>query len=105
MNTNRLKTLLAVGTAYSLSIIPSLAGAKNEMKWSTAMTKGGDVGSWVQTMIYAIMAIFIMSAIIMGSLAFKQLAADGNWKDFWSKIAGAVGMFVTPIAVYWALEQ
>ena len=76
-----------------------------QLKWKDAMSKGGNVGNWVRTMIYAVMAIFIMSAIVMGSLAFKQLAADGNWKDFWSKIAGAIGMFVTPIAVYWAMVQ
>ncbi len=105
MRTNRLKTLLAVASVSVLSAASSFAGKGTELKWTDAMSKGGDVGNWVQTMIYAIMAIFIMSAIIMGSLAFKQLAADGNWKDFWSKIAGAVGMFVTPIAVYWALAQ
>lgn len=107
MRTNRLKTLLTVASVSVLSAASSFAAAARgtELKWTDAMRKGGDVGNWVQTMIYAIMAIFIMSAIIMGSLAFKQLAADGNWKDFWSKIAGAVGMFVTPIAVYWALAQ
>lgn len=105
MRTNKLKTLLVGASAFSLTIIPSLAqSGGTTLKWSDAMSKGGDVGDWVQNIIYAVMAIFIMSSIIMGSLAFKQLAADGNWKDFWSKIAGAVGMFVTPIAVYWALK-
>lgn len=103
MITTRLKTLPSAIVLLALTPI-SLFGSTN-LKWSDAMSKGGDVGDWVQKIIYAIMAIFIMSSIIMGSLAFKQLAADGNWKDFWSKIAGAVGMFVTPIAVYWALAQ
>jgi hypothetical protein len=52
-----------------------------------------------------IMGIFAMVAVILGSLAFKQLSADGNWKDFWSKIAGAIGMFVVPIAVWWAIRN
>jgi hypothetical protein len=103
LTTYRIKTLLATVVGLGLTLLPSLAMAGTKLKWSDAMKKGGDAGDWVQNIIYAVMAIFIMSSIIMGSLAFKQLAADGNWKDFWSKIAGAVGMFVTPIAVYWAL--
>jgi hypothetical protein len=104
MRTNRLKLLLATVVGFGLTVLPDMAYAGTKLKWDQAMKEGGDVGNWVQKVIYAVMAIFIMSAIIMGSLAFKQLAADGNWKDFWSKIAGAVGMFVTPIAVYWALS-
>lgn len=102
MKTNTIKTTV-LGILGFVSLKMS-ALSQNQLEWSQAMNKGGDVGAWVSTVIYAVMAIFIMSAIIMGSLAFKQLAADGNWKDFWSKIAGAVGMFVTPIAVYWAIE-
>lgn len=103
MKTNTMK--LALLCLFGLTIITFTSfGQGTELKWNDAMNKGGDVATWVSTVIYAVMAIFIMSAIIMGSLAFKQLAADGNWKDFWSKIAGAVGMFVTPIAVYWAMR-
>ena len=104
MKTNTIRTLVFSILGFATLKMTALAQSGNKLEWSTAMKSGGEVGQWVGTVIYAVMAIFIMSAIIMGSLAFKQLAADGNWKDFWSKIAGAVGMFVTPIAVYWAVS-
>jgi hypothetical protein len=96
---SRLIAFLAL-TAWAL--IPQLAMAQ-ELSWSS--TEGADITGWFNTIIQVIMAVFVMTAIVMGSLAFKQLAADGNWKDFWSKIAGAMGMFVVPIAIYWIKDQ
>jgi hypothetical protein len=74
-----------------------------DLSWSSAKNNGGDIGAWVNKIMLVLMSIFIMVSIVLGSLAFKQLAADGNWKDFWSKIAGAIGMFVVPIAVYYLI--
>ena len=78
-----------------------LAEANADLTWTTAKTKSGVVGNWIRNVMMVIMAIFIMVSIVLGSLAFKQLAADGNWKDFWSKIAGAIGMFIVPVVVYY----
>ena len=81
-------------------------GGVNSLSWSNAFgDEGGAVGKWIKGVVYMVMAVFIMVSIILGSLAFKQLAADGNWKEFWSKIAGAIGMFVTPIAVAWLVTK
>lgn len=77
----------------------------DNIKWSEALTSTDSVSTWIRGVVVAVMAIFIMVSLILGSLAFKQLAADGNWKDFWSKIAGSVGMFVTPIAIYWLVSK
>lgn len=76
-----------------------------EIKWSDALDSGDEVSSWIRGVVVAVMSIFIMVSLILGSLAFKQLAADGNWKDFWSKIAGSIGMFVVPIAIYWLVSK
>jgi len=76
-----------------------------DLSWSEATSGNDKISAWLRTIILAVMACFVMVSIILGSLAFKQLAADGNWKDFWSKIAGAIGMFVTPIAIYWIVSK
>jgi preprotein translocase subunit SecG len=78
-----------------------------DLNWAEAGSRSGgdDVTSWIRKVMVVIMAIFIMVSIVLGSLAFKQLAADGNWKDFWSKIAGAIGMFIVPVVVYWLVAQ
>lgn len=92
-------------TIYSAFIVAlvTVSARAEDLSWSEATGSSDDVSTWIRQIMVAVMAIFVMAAIIMGSLAFKQLAADGNWKDFWSKIAGAVGMFVTPVAIYWAV--
>ncbi len=102
MKTNSfLKTIYS---AFVVAIATASAQAQSgDLSWSEATGSTDDVSTWIRQIMVAVMAIFVMAAIIMGSLAFKQLAADGNWKDFWSKIAGAVGMFVTPVAIYWAV--
>jgi hypothetical protein len=102
-----MKTKSFLQTIYAaflgaVMIVPAQAQG-GDLSWSEATGSSDDVSTWIRQIMVAVMAIFVMAAIIMGSLAFKQLAADGNWKDFWSKIAGAVGMFVTPVAIYWAV--
>ncbi len=96
--------LKTIYSAFVVGLATATAQAQGtDLSWSEATGSGDDVSAWIRQIMVAVMAIFVMAAIIMGSLAFKQLAADGNWKDFWSKIAGAVGMFVTPVAIYWAV--
>jgi hypothetical protein len=103
MKSNNLKQTIT--SAFMVALTTAMVNAAGTgLTWNDALSSNDDVSKWVRTLIIAVMAIFVMAAIIMGSLAFKQLASDGNWKDFWSKIAGAVGMFVTPIAVYWAAK-
>ena len=88
---------------FSLGTITTYAASAGNttLTWSDAMSETSGISKWLHTILLAIMACFIMVSIILGSLAFKQLSADGDWKSFWSKIAGAIGMFVTPIAIYW----
>jgi hypothetical protein len=94
------KFSLLLGTAALMS--PAyLAAQTGNLKWSAVKDDNSDVTSWIRRVMVVIMAIFIMVSIVLGSLAFKQLAADGNWKDFWSKIAGAIGMFIVPVVVYY----
>lgn len=96
--------LKTIYSAFIVAIVTVSAHAQSgDLSWSEATDSNDDISVWIRQIMVAVMAIFVMAAIIMGSLAFKQLAADGNWKDFWSKIAGAVGMFVTPVAIYWAV--
>lgn len=98
------KLLMAsIWFASAASVMAQGAGG-GEIKWSEALSSSDNVSVWIRKGIVIIMSIFIMVALILGSLAFKQLAADGNWKDFWSKIAGAIGMFVVPVAVYWFVK-
>lgn len=85
----------------AFSIMPNLAHA-SKLTWSGG---SGPVEDWFNTILLVLMGVFVMTACIMGSLAFKQLAADGNWKDFWSKIAGAIGMFVVPTVIYWVKTE
>ena len=96
---SRIKIWATTFTAYALTILPTLAA--NELSWTDSSASSNDVTGWIKKVMMVIMAIFIMVAIVTGSLAFKQLAADGNWKDFWSKIAGSIGMFVVPVVVYY----
>jgi uncharacterized membrane protein len=96
------KNLFIWAVTALLLLAPQLAMAQVELTWTN---ESSDITNWFNTIIQVIMAVFVMTAIVMGSLAFKQLAADGNWKDFWSKIAGAMGMFVVPIAIYWIRDQ
>ena len=103
MKTNNLKQTIT--SAFMVALTTTMVNAATEeLKWSAALSQDDAVSKCFRVLILAVMSIFVMAAIIMGSLAFKQLASDGNWKDFWSKIAGAIGMFVTPIAVYWATK-
>jgi hypothetical protein len=96
----------AIAGMWAASMVAaSSAQAVENIKWSEALTSGDSVSVWIRGVVVVVMAIFIMVSLILGSLAFKQLAADGNWKDFWSKIAGSVGMFVTPIAIYWLVSK
>jgi hypothetical protein len=104
MKNNTLKTILTATLALGVMTTLAMAAGTGSLNWTEATGSGDKISEWIRKIMVAIMAIFVMSAIIMGSLAFKQLAADGNWKDFWSKIAGAMGMFVTPIAVYWLVS-
>lgn len=96
----RLNSKLFIITATLLPM--SLQASAKQLNWSGG---NSDIEGWFNTILLVIMGVFVMTACIMGSLAFKQLAADGNWKDFWSKIAGAIGMFVVPIAIYWVKDQ
>jgi hypothetical protein len=89
--------LVALGTLLNHSAYA--AGAP--LTWED--NNGGDIGTWMFKAMNAVMYIFMMSGTVLGAMAFKQLSADGNWKDFWSKLAGAAGMFSTPIMVQWAL--
>lgn len=86
---------------FCSTIMPALA-TSGQLSWKGG---GSTIETWFNTILLVIMGVFVMTACIMGSLAFKQLAFDGNWKDFWSKIAGAVGMFIVPIAIYWVKDQ
>jgi len=88
--------------ALAFLCAPEVFAASN-LTWSSAKNNNSDIADWVNKIMLVLMSIFIMVSIVLGSLAFKQLAADGNWKDFWSKIAGAIGMFVVPIAVYYLI--
>ena len=95
------KALLGTLALIPFCIPTELLATTKDLTWTTAKGKSGVVGTWMNNVMMVIMAIFIMVSIVLGSLAFKQLAADGNWKDFWSKIAGAIGMFIVPIVVYY----
>ena len=94
------KISLLLGTA-ALMTPTYLAAQTGNLQWSAVKDDNSDVTKWIRKVMVVIMAIFIMVSIVLGSLAFKQLAADGNWKDFWSKIAGAIGMFIVPVIVYY----
>lgn len=102
---NKAQQLFYAFLATAAALMPSAHAGSGELKWSDALSSTDDVSVWIRVVIVAVMAIFIMIAIILGSLAFKQLAADGNWKEFWSKIAGAIGMFVVPVGVYWLVGR
>ena len=80
-----------------------VAHAETKLSWTGAKTSS--IATWFNTILLVIMAVFTMTACVMGALTFKQLGADGNWKDFWSKIAGCAGMFVVPIAIYWIRDN
>jgi hypothetical protein len=103
---NKALLILAAMTVWANTTMAQALGpgAGSALSWGEALG-GNDISNWMRGVILGIMAIFIMVSIILGSLAFKQLAADGNWKEFWSKIAGAVGMFVVPIAVNYLLAK
>jgi len=104
------KATASVYKAYSflfslvVMLMPMYARA-DRLMWSTDGGDGDKIHTWFNTILTVIMAIFVMTSIVMGSLAFKQLASDGNWRDFWSKIAGAIGMFVVPVAIYWVVDN
>lgn len=105
--TSVLTKSLNILTASSLIALSQSAAIAQELSWSEALSGGGEgdeITDWINKVALVIMAVFIMISIIMGSLAFKQLASDGNWKDFWSKIAGSIGMFVTPLVIYYLAD-
>ena len=86
------------------ALLAPIAANANQLKWTGADENSG-ITKWFNTILLVIMAVFTMTACVMGALTFKQLGADGNWKDFWSKIAGCAGMFVVPIAIYWIRDN
>lgn len=92
-------------SALSLAALSATASANEKLTWNGALSSDDPVSKFIRTAVVGVMAIFVMISIILGALAFKQLANDGNWKDFWSKIAGSVGMFVVPILIYWLVGQ
>ena len=83
----------------AVALMAPLAAHANKLQWTNSSPS--KIEDWFNTILLVIMAVFTMTACVMGALTFKQLGADGNWKDFWSKIAGCAGMFVVPIAIYW----
>jgi hypothetical protein len=99
MKTQKLLNICTRIVITGAAVAPALA--QQQLSWSQATNGSDAISNWLRTIILAVMACFIMASIIVGALAFKALASDGNWKDFWSKIAGAIGMFVTPVAIYW----
>ena len=95
--------LAVVGIVFFASGTDAMAqagGAGAQLTWQSANTTGV-VGSWFTLIMRVLLAVFIMSSIVLTVLAFKGLAADGQWKEFWSKIIGAVGIFSVPIIIYW----
>jgi hypothetical protein len=93
--------LFGLAAAFVLfAVCPQAHAEVSQLSWSDANSSASPM-TFVTSITKVIMGVFVLISIIMGSLAFKQLAADGNWKDFWSKIAGSIGMFIVPVVVFY----
>jgi hypothetical protein len=75
------------------------------LTWTQNQNANTQVQTWFSGVMNALLYVFIFGAIVIAVLAFKGLAADGRWQEFWSKIIGAVGIFAVPVIIKWLVSS
>lgn len=57
------------------------------------------IGKFVKSVTSVIMVVFALISVIIAGLAFKGLSGSGDWRTFWNKIAGSIGLFTVPFII------
>jgi type IV secretory pathway VirB2 component (pilin) len=81
--------------AFAAGDLPGFGGQSGATEVNTFFTN-------VTTVLLYICAFVALIIII---LAFKGLAGQGDWRTFWNKIAGGIGIFVVPALVRYLVTQ
>lgn len=68
-----------------------------------ATQENGGIGAFFESVTKVLMYVMAVVSIVITVLAFKGLAGQGDWRSFWNKIAGAIGMFAVPAIMNWLL--
>lgn len=87
--------LLSLNVYAQNSDLPTFSDAMNQ--------DTGDIGSFFGSVTKVMMYVMAVVSVVITVLAFKGLAGQGDWRAFWNKIAGAIGMFAVPAIMNWLI--
>lgn len=100
-NTTTKKAAFLLGTMFLLS----MSAHGQEITWDEASGSQNTVTTFFRNITMVLMYVMAVVSIVITVLAFKGLAGQGDWRTFWNKIAGAVGMFAVPTIINFLLSQ
>lgn len=88
-----------------LLISPHLSaqGVVESWKTSSQAGQGGEVGNFFRQVTQVLLYVCAVASVIIIVLAFKGLAGQGDWRTFWNKIAGGIGIFAVPTIINWLI--